>query len=73
MGEAIQNVKLLESASAELGIITGQKPITTRAKKAIAGFQVTARYADWGESDLAESTDVGISRSFDFARASTDS
>ena len=40
MGEAIQNVKLLESASAELGIITGQKPITTRAKKAIAGFKV---------------------------------
>ena len=40
MGEAIQNVKLLESASAELGIITGQKPITTRAKKAIAGFKI---------------------------------
>jgi large subunit ribosomal protein L5 len=40
MGEAIQNVKLLESASAELGIITGQKPVTTRAKKAIAGFKL---------------------------------
>jgi large subunit ribosomal protein L5 len=40
MGEAIQNVKLLESASAELGTITGQKPITTRAKKAIAGFKL---------------------------------
>ncbi len=40
MGEAIQNVKLLESASTELGIITGQKPITTRAKKAIAGFKL---------------------------------
>lgn len=40
MGEAIQNVKLLESASSELGIITGQKPITTRAKKAIAGFKL---------------------------------
>ncbi|MGZ8365660.1 MAG: 50S ribosomal protein L5 [Nitrospira sp.] len=40
MGEAIQKVKLLESASAELGIITGQKPITTRAKKAIAGFKL---------------------------------
>ncbi|CBK41073.1 50S ribosomal protein L5 [Nitrospira defluvii] len=40
MGEAIQNVKLLESASNELGIITGQKPITTRAKKAIAGFKL---------------------------------
>jgi large subunit ribosomal protein L5 len=40
MGEAIQNVKLLESAANELGIITGQKPITTRAKKAIAGFKL---------------------------------
>lgn len=40
MGEAIQNVKLLESASNELGIITGQKPVTTRAKKAIAGFKL---------------------------------
>jgi large subunit ribosomal protein L5 len=40
MGEAIQNVKLLESASSELGIITGQKPVTTRAKKAIAGFKL---------------------------------
>jgi large subunit ribosomal protein L5 len=38
MGEAIQNVKLLESAVTELGTITGQKPVVTRAKKAIAGF-----------------------------------
>jgi large subunit ribosomal protein L5 len=40
MGEAIQNVKLLESASNELGIITGQKPVLTQAKKAIAGFKI---------------------------------
>ncbi len=40
MGEAIQNVKLLEGAVTELGIITGQKPVTTRAKKAIAGFKL---------------------------------
>ena len=40
MGEAIQNVKLLESAVAELALITGQKPVVTRAKKAIAGFKV---------------------------------
>ena len=40
MGEALQNVKLLESAVAELGAITGQKPIVTRAKKAIAGFKL---------------------------------
>ena len=40
MGEAIQNVKLLDSAVAELTLITGQKPVVTRAKKAIAGFKV---------------------------------
>jgi large subunit ribosomal protein L5 len=40
MGEAIQNVKLLESAAKELGAITGQKPLITKAKKAIATFKL---------------------------------
>jgi len=40
MGEALQNVKLLESAVTELGAVTGQKPVVTRAKKAIAGFKL---------------------------------
>ena len=40
MGEAIQNMKLLESAASELGTITGQRPVITRAKKAIAGFKL---------------------------------
>lgn len=40
MGEAVQNVKLLESAAGELELITGQKPVITRAKKAIAGFKL---------------------------------
>ena len=40
MGEAIQNVKLLESAATELGTITGQKAVVTKAKKAIAGFKL---------------------------------
>lgn len=40
MGEAVQNVKLLESAAVELEQITGQKPVLTRAKKAIAGFKL---------------------------------
>lgn len=40
MGEAIQNVKLLDSAVAELALITGQKPVVTKAKKAIAGFKL---------------------------------
>lgn len=40
MSEAIQNVKLLEGAATELGTITGQKAVVTRAKKAIAGFKL---------------------------------
>lgn len=40
MGAATQNVKLLDSAVEELALITGQKPILTRAKKAIAGFKL---------------------------------
>ena len=33
MGEAIQNVKLLESAVTELGMITGQKPVSRKQKR----------------------------------------
>ncbi len=40
LGEAAQNVKALESSLNEIGIITGQKPVVTRAKKAIAGFKI---------------------------------
>jgi large subunit ribosomal protein L5 len=40
MGEAIQNVKLLESATTELTLIAGQRPVVTKAKKAIAGFKL---------------------------------
>jgi large subunit ribosomal protein L5 len=40
MVEAIQNIKLLESASAELAAITGQKAVVTRAKKSIAAFKL---------------------------------
>jgi large subunit ribosomal protein L5 len=40
LGEASQNAKALESSISELSIITGQKPVVTRAKKAIAGFKL---------------------------------
>ncbi|MEW6498699.1 MAG: 50S ribosomal protein L5, partial [Cyanobacteriota bacterium] len=40
LGEASQNAKALESSLSELAIITGQKPVVTRAKKAIAGFKI---------------------------------
>jgi large subunit ribosomal protein L5 len=40
LGEAIQNVKVLDGATAELSAITGQKPVVTRAKKAVANFKL---------------------------------
>src|SRR5436305_14832375 len=40
IGEATQNPKLLDPAANELGQITGQKPIVTKAKKSIAAFKV---------------------------------
>lgn len=40
LGEASQNAKALESSVQELATITGQKPVITRAKKAIAGFKI---------------------------------
>lgn len=40
VGEATQNAKVLDPAMNELGQITGQKPVVTRAKKSIAAFKV---------------------------------
>lgn len=40
LGEASQNAKALDSSIKELATITGQKPVVTRAKKAIAGFKI---------------------------------
>jgi large subunit ribosomal protein L5 len=40
LGEAIQNIKVLDSATEELASITGQKPIITKARKSIASFKL---------------------------------
>jgi large subunit ribosomal protein L5 len=40
VGEAIQNIKALESAVADLTMIVGQKPVITKAKKSIATFKL---------------------------------
>jgi large subunit ribosomal protein L5 len=40
LGEATQNIKILDSASAELAAIAGQKPVITRARKSIAAFKL---------------------------------
>jgi len=42
IGEAIHNMKLLDSAVEELKIISGQQPVITRAKKSIAAFKLRA-------------------------------
>lgn len=40
LGEAIQNIKVLDAAAAEAMAISGQKPVITKAKKAIANFKL---------------------------------
>jgi large subunit ribosomal protein L5 len=40
LGEALENSKAIESATGDLTLITGQRPITTRARKSIAGFKI---------------------------------
>jgi len=40
LGEAIQNVKILDSAAEEISSITGQKAVITKAKKSIASFKL---------------------------------
>src|SRR5512137_2707076 len=40
LGEAIENVKVIDSAAAEIGIITGQKPVVTKARQSISNFKL---------------------------------
>ncbi len=40
VGDAVQNSKLLDAAVNELQLITGAKPVITKAKKSIAGFKI---------------------------------
>jgi len=40
LGEAIQNIKALDAASSDVALITGQKPVITKASKSIASFKL---------------------------------
>ncbi len=40
VGDAVQNAKVLDNAVEELTLITGQKPVVTKAKNSIAGFRL---------------------------------
>jgi len=42
LGEAVQNIKILDSAVQDVTLIAGQRPVITRAKKSIAGFKLRA-------------------------------
>jgi large subunit ribosomal protein L5 len=45
VGEATQNTKMLDPLANDLGLVTGQKPVITKAKKSIAAFKVRAGMA----------------------------
>ncbi len=40
LGEAIENIKVLDSAVEEIGVISGQKPVITKARKSISNFKL---------------------------------
>jgi large subunit ribosomal protein L5 len=42
LGEALQNERVLQHASRDLAVVTGQKPIITKARRSIAGFKLRA-------------------------------
>ncbi len=42
LGEAVKDVKVIEAATRDLSLITGQKPVVTRAKKSIATYKLRA-------------------------------
>ncbi len=42
LGEALRDAKAVDNASRDLALITGQRPVVTRARKSIAGFKVRA-------------------------------
>jgi len=42
LGEAIDNIKIIDSAAEEIGVITGQKPVITKARKSISNFKLRA-------------------------------
>ncbi|MEI8631649.1 50S ribosomal protein L5 [Vibrio sp. PP-XX7] len=44
VGEAINDKKLLENAAADMAIISGQKPLVTKARKSVAGFKIREGY-----------------------------
>jgi large subunit ribosomal protein L5 len=62
VGDATQNAKALEDSVAELATITGQHPVTTKAKKSIANLQGAPRTGDWLQGHAPWTPDVRVLR-----------
>ena len=63
VGEAVNDTKKVDSAAADLALIAGQKPVVTRARKAIATFKVRENMPIGCQGDAAQDADVRVSRS----------
>jgi large subunit ribosomal protein L5 len=82
LGEATQNPKLMDGAAAELGLISGQKPVVTKARKSVAAFKLRAGMSigcmvtlrgDRMYEFLDRLVNVGLPRVRDFRGVSTKS
>ena len=69
IGEATQNPKLIDAAADELTRITGQRPVTTRARKSVAAFKLRQGMAIGSMVTLRGGRMFEFSRSPDFYRA----
>jgi large subunit ribosomal protein L5 len=82
LGEATQNPKLMDGAGAELALISGQKPVVTKARKSVAAFKLRAGMSigcmvtlrgDRMYEFLDRLVNVGLPRVRDFRGVSTKS
>ena len=73
LGEATQNIKVLDTAVAEVTAITGQKPVVTRAKKSIANFKLREGVPIGCMVTLAAGAHVRVSRPTDSRRIASSS
>ena len=69
LGEATSNAKIIDTGADELARITGQKPVTRRAKKSIAQFKVRKGQPIGDDGHAARRAHVGVPRPADEHRA----
>ena len=62
VGRATQQASLIEGAQRDLEVITGQKPVVTRAKKSIAGFKLREGQSHRRQGDPARRPGLGVLR-----------